>query len=67
MTATEDATNTVYKAVSSSAGEFAFCNLPLGRYTITVVASGFKKKVDKVPVTAATVYTLPLKLSIASR
>jgi Carboxypeptidase regulatory-like domain len=67
VTATEVATNTAYKAVSSSAGEFGFSNLPLGSYTINVAASGFKsEKVDKVPVTAGETYTLPIKLAIAS-
>ena len=67
VTAVEAATNTAYKAVSSSAGEFGFSNLPLGSYTITVAASGFKsEKVDKVPVTAGETYTLPLKLAVAS-
>jgi len=67
IAALESATNTSYKTVSSSAGEFSFANLPLGSYTISVTASGFKNvKVDKVPVTAATNYTLPLKLAIAS-
>jgi hypothetical protein len=67
VTATDDATNTVFKALSSSAGEFAFSNVSVGTYTITVVAIGFEKlKVDKVTVTAASVYTLPVKLSIAS-
>jgi hypothetical protein len=32
VTAVETATNTTYKTVSSSAGEFAFANLPLGSY-----------------------------------
>ncbi|MGB6687741.1 MAG: carboxypeptidase-like regulatory domain-containing protein [Terracidiphilus sp.] len=67
VTATEAATNTAYKAVSSSAGEFGFSNVPLGSYTVTVAASGFKsEKVDKVPVTAGETYTLPIKLAIAS-
>jgi len=67
ISAVESATNTSYKTVSSSAGEFSFANLPLGSYTISVTASGFKsEKVDKVPVTAATNYTLPLKLAVAS-
>jgi hypothetical protein len=65
--AEDNATNTVYKAVSSSAGEFSFSNMPVSSYTVTVIASGFEKlKVDKVPVTAASVYTLPVKLSVAS-
>jgi len=67
VTATESATNTSYNAVSSSAGEFAFANLPLGSYTVAVTASAFKSiKVDKVPVTAGATYTLPVKLSVAS-
>jgi hypothetical protein len=41
VTAVETATNISYKAVSSSAGEFAFANLPVGNYTVTVSASGF--------------------------
>jgi len=67
VTAVETATNTSYKTVSSTAGEFAFANIPLGSYTISVSASGFKsEKVDKVPVTAGATYTLPVKLSVAS-
>jgi hypothetical protein len=67
ITLAEAATDTSYKAVSSTAGEFAFTNLPVGTYTVSVTASGFKsEKVDKVPVTAGGTYTLPIKLSIAS-
>jgi len=65
--ATEASTNTSYKVVSSSAGEFAFANVPLGSYAVTVTASGFKTvKVEKVPVTAGSTYTLPVRLPIAS-
>jgi len=67
ISAVESSTNTSYKTVSSSAGEFVFSNLPLGSYTVTVTASGFKgEKIDKVPVTAASTYSLPLKLAVAS-
>jgi hypothetical protein len=67
ITAVETATNTSYKTVSSSAGEFSFSNMPLGSYTISVAASGFKsEKVDKVPVTAGATYALPIKLAVAS-
>lgn len=67
VTAVETSTDTNYKAVSSSAGEFAFPNMPLGDYTISVSASGFKSiKIDKVPVSAGGTYTLPVKLSVAS-
>jgi Carboxypeptidase regulatory-like domain/TonB dependent receptor len=67
ISAVDPGTNTELKIVSSSAGEFAFTNIPVGSYTVTVNASGFKSvKVDKVPVTAATTYTLPVKLAVAS-
>jgi hypothetical protein len=67
VTAVETSTNTAFKTVSSSAGEFAFTNMPLGDYTVSVAASGFKSiKVDKVPVTAGQAYNLPLKLTVAS-
>ncbi len=55
------------KAVSSSAGEFAFRDIPVGTYTINVTIAGFKpEKIAGVPVSAGTVYTLPVKLGIAS-
>ena len=67
VAAVEVATNTSYKSVSSSAGEFVFANVPLGSYTITVTANGFKTiKVEKIPVTAGSTYTLPVRLSVAS-
>ena len=67
VTAVETSTNTTYKTVSSSAGEFAFTNMPLGSYTVSISATGFKsEKVDKVPVTAASTYALPVKLVVAS-
>lgn len=66
--AVDSATNTSYKAVSSSAGEFVFSNMPVGAYTVTVSASGFETvKIDRVPVTAASIYTLPVKLNVASK
>ena len=53
VTAVETATNISYKAVTSSAGEFAFSNLPVGDYTVTVSATGFAtEKVTKVTVSA---------------
>jgi hypothetical protein len=62
-----DATGVSYKAVSSSAGEFEFAGLPIGSYTVTIDASGFKtEKVAGVPVSAGATYTLPVKLSITS-
>ena len=63
----ETSTDTTYDTVSSSAGEFAFANMPLGSYTLTVTASGFKgTRIEKVPVTAGGTYNLPIKLGIAA-
>ncbi|HEY1256346.1 MAG TPA: TonB-dependent receptor [Terracidiphilus sp.] len=65
--AVETATNTSYKSVSSSAGEFTFANVPLGNYTVTVTASSFKTiKVEKIPVTAGSTYALPVRLPVAT-
>jgi hypothetical protein len=65
--ATDTATNTSHKTISSSAGEFSFQDLPLGGYTISVTAAGFKsEKISAVPVTAGVIYTLPVKLNIAA-
>ena len=65
--AVDAATGVSHKTVTSSGGEYSFQDLPLGAYTVTVNGSGFKSTViSKVPVTAGAVYTLPIKLSVAS-
>jgi outer membrane receptor protein involved in Fe transport len=65
--AVDVATGVSHKTISSSAGEFGFQDMPLGTYTVTAKASGFQSTVtSKVPVTAGSIYTLPIKLSIAS-
>ena len=67
VAAVEVATSVSHKTISSSAGAYSFQDLPLGVYTVTVTASGFEEaKVEKVPVTAGVIYTLPVKLSVAS-
>lgn len=67
VTAVETATNVFYKAITSSAGEFAFVNLPLGSYSVTVKAEKFQPtKFDNIPVTAGVTYTFPIKLSVAT-
>jgi hypothetical protein len=61
-----DGTGVIHDTVSSSAGEFAFQELPLGSYTVTATASGFQnEKVNKVPVTAGYIYNLPIRLTVA--
>ena len=65
--ATDAATNSSHRTVSSSAGEYSFQDLPLGTYTVAVSASGFKgEKISAVPVTAGVIYTLPVKLTVAA-
>ena len=67
VTAVETATNISLKTVTSSAGEFAFSNLPLGDYSVTVSSKGFSTvKVNKVTVSAGASYILPVKLSVAT-
>jgi Carboxypeptidase regulatory-like domain/TonB dependent receptor len=65
--ATNVATAVPITATTTSSGEFAFQDLPLGTYKIDVTASGFRPAViDNVTVTAGGVYTLPVKLSAGS-
>ena len=67
VTATNVDTKATIVSKSSSAGDFLFGDLPLGTYTITVTAPGFAtEKYDKVTVSAGVIYTLPVKLSVAS-
>jgi outer membrane receptor protein involved in Fe transport len=64
--ATDPATGIVHSTVTSSGGEFSFQDLPLAAYTVEASATGFQKvKIDKVPVTAGVIYTLPIKLNVA--
>jgi Carboxypeptidase regulatory-like domain len=65
--AADTATGIIHKTISSSAGAYTFQDMPLGTYTISVTASGFEKSmIAKVPVTAGVIYTLPVKLNVAS-
>src|SRR6516225_7546342 len=64
--ATETSTNIDHNTVTTGDGQFAFQDIPLGFYKVTVTAKGFATiTVDKVQVVAGTIYTLPVKLSIA--
>jgi hypothetical protein len=67
VVAVATSTNTTYKTVTSSAGEFSFSDLPLGDYTVTVSTSGFAaESIKNVPVTAGVTYSLPVKVSVQS-
>jgi hypothetical protein len=67
VTLTDIDTGATHTGVSSSAGEFAFEDLPVGTYTVTVTATGFSTgKYDKIPVSAGSAYTLPVSLAVSS-
>ncbi len=66
--ALDPATGITHTTVTSSGGEFTFQDLPLGAYDVTATAPGFQKvKFDKVPVQAGSIYSLPIKLSVAQQ
>src|SRR5579859_3726697 len=63
--ATETATGIDHNTVTSSDGGFSLQDVPLGFYRVTVTATGFPPyAVDKVEVTAGTIYTLNVKLTL---
>src|SRR6266478_3835738 len=65
--ATESATGIDHNTVTTTDGAFAFQDIPLGTYKVTVVAQGFPTHtVDKVEVTAGSIYTLNVKLTMQS-
>ena len=64
ITAKNDATGSVYNAVSSSAGSYRFPSIQLGRYTITATAPGFKTSESTgVEVRVGTVSSLDIALT----
>jgi hypothetical protein len=63
--ATEVATNIDHTTTTSTEGQFAFQDIPLGFYRVTVGANGFVTAVvDKVEVVAGTVHTLPISMKL---
>ena len=65
--ATNVATDVAITATTTSDGAFAFQDLPLGTYKISITASGFKPvTVENITVTAGGAYTLPVKLTVGS-
>jgi hypothetical protein len=62
---TNSGTGIAQSSVSTNDGQFSFQDLPLGQYKITVTAGGFPAMtIDKIEVTAGSVYTLPVKLKL---
>lgn len=65
--ATNVATAVGITATTTSGGEFAFQDLPLGTYKVEVTAAGFRPAAfDNITVTAGGAYTLPVKVSAGS-
>jgi len=63
--ATESATGIDHNTVTTGDGAFAFQDIPLGLYKVTVTATGFPAySVDKVEVVAGQIYTLQVKLTL---
>jgi hypothetical protein len=63
--AIESATSIEHTTVTTSEGQFAFQDMPLGFYKVTVTAAGFPTNtVDKVEVLAGTIYTLSVQLKL---
>src|SRR5215470_10962816 len=59
------ATGIEHTTFTTTDGEFVFQDLPLGTYRVTVTISGFADfTADNVTVTAGTIYTLPVKLTL---
>src|SRR5229473_2335898 len=63
--ATESTTGIDHATSTTSEGQFAFQDIPLGLYKVTVTATGFPTyTVDKVEVSAGQIYTLQVKLTL---
>ncbi|MGA3072066.1 MAG: carboxypeptidase regulatory-like domain-containing protein [Bryobacteraceae bacterium] len=66
--ATDTGTGIVLTTVTTAEGQFSFQDLPPGAYQVAVTASGFTPvTVDKIPVTAGAIYTLPVTLRVGQQ
>ena len=64
--AKEKSTGIEHATVSTNDGQFAFQDLPVGKYTMTVTATGFPVfTIDDILVSQGVVYTLPVKLTLS--
>jgi hypothetical protein len=66
VTATNTETGVQAKAISTSAGDYRFNNLPVGAYSITVEAAGFTKVTKGVPVVLNQIGTANFTLALGS-
>jgi hypothetical protein len=68
VTLLEVDTGVKHETTTSSAGTYIFEELPLGKYSVTVVASGFAPtKTEGIVVTAGQIFDVPIKLGVASQ
>jgi Carboxypeptidase regulatory-like domain len=66
--AIDKATAIEHATTSTSDGQFAFQDLPVGTYSVVVTAQGFPVlKVDDILVTQGAIYTLQAKLTISAQ
>jgi hypothetical protein len=66
--ATNKATSIDYATEATSDGQFAFQDLPVGSYKVSVTANGFPTlEVDNVPVAQGAIYTLNAGLKISQQ
>jgi len=60
-------TGSKHETLSTSSGDYSFQDLPLGTYNVVVDALGFSTtKIDKIVVRPGQIYSLEIKLSVAS-
>jgi hypothetical protein len=66
--ATDSSTGIVLSATTTADGQFSFQDLPAGTYQVSVNAPGFTPvTIDKIPVTAGAIYTLPVTLKVGQQ
>jgi len=66
--ATEKSTGIDHSTLSTSDGQFAFQDIPVGTYTVVITAMGFPVlTVDNLLVTQGAIYTLPVKLTMSQQ
>jgi hypothetical protein len=66
--ATDTGTGIVLTTVTTAEGQYSFQDMPPGTYQVAVTASGFTPTtVDKIPVTAGAIYTLPVTLKVGQQ
>jgi len=65
--ATNVGTDVAVTTVTTTDGQFAFQDMPIGTYRVSITAAGFKSEnIDNISVTAGSIYTLPIKLTVGS-